>query len=165
MFALVVVEPGLTRVFESGLMRPECKIYNPKAYMFGVTREEHENAPYSIEERMFAMRDWLEKIESSNGRYVLLSDNPGFDFGWINYECHHKLGMNPFGHSARRIGDAYAGLRSRPRDTSGWKSLRKAPHDHNPANDAKGNAEAWLEMWPKYGTGKEALGAGVPKRK
>ena len=27
-----------------------------------------------------------------------------------------------------------------------WKYLRKTNHDHNPVNDAKGNAEALLEM-------------------
>lgn len=27
-----------------------------------------------------------------------------------------------------------------------WKSLRKTKHDHNPVNDALGNAEALLEL-------------------
>jgi hypothetical protein len=27
-----------------------------------------------------------------------------------------------------------------------WKHLRKTAHDHNPVNDALGNAEALLEM-------------------
>lgn len=164
-FGLVVIEPGLTRRFESGLMRPECKTYRESAYMFGVTREEHENAPYSITERMIAMSEWIQGLGSSNGRYVMVSDNPGFDFMWLAYESHHKLGQSPFGHSARRIGDVYAGLRQRPRDTQGWKKLRKAPHDHNPINDALGNAEAWLAMWEMYGTTKEALTAGVQKTK
>lgn len=164
MFALVAIEPGLTRRFESGLMRPECKIYRQSAYdVFGITREQHENAPHSIEERIIAMDEWLQGLGSSNGRYVLVTDNPGFDFMWLAYECHHKLGRCPFGHSARRIGDAYAGLRQRPRDTMGWKRLRIAPHDHNPMNDSLGNAQAWLAMWPKYGTTKEALNAGVDK--
>jgi hypothetical protein len=29
---------------------------------------------------------------------------------------------------------------------SSWKHLRKTIHDHNPVNDAIGNAEALLEM-------------------
>ena len=164
MFALVVIEPGLSRRFESGLMRPECERYRQNCYdVFGITREEHENASYSIAERMQAMSEWLEGLGSSNGRYVLVSDNPGFDAMWMNYECHHKLGRNPFGHSARRIGDVYAGLRGRPRDTMGWKDLRVAPHDHNPLNDALGNAQAWLSMWEKYGPDKDARLAGIPK--
>lgn len=164
-FALVVIEPGLRRTFESGLMRPECKTYRESAYMFGVTRAQHEQAEYSIAERMRAMDDWIKTIYSPNGRYVMVSDNPGFDFMWLSYECHHNLGYSPFGHSARRIGDVYAGLRNRPRDTSGWKKLRKSPHDHNPLNDALGNAEAWLAMWAKYGTTKESGLAGIPKEK
>lgn len=163
MFALVVMEPGQERRFESGLMRPECDRFNPGAYMFGVTREQHLAAEFSIAERMIAMDEWLRTLGSSNGRYVLVSDNPGFDFGWINYECHHKLGYGPFGHSARRIGDVYAGLRSRPRDTSGWKRYRRAPHDHNPVNDALGNAQAWETMWQTHGIGKDAMLAGAPK--
>jgi hypothetical protein len=164
-FALVAIEPGLERRFESGLMRPECARYRQSAYdVFGVTREQHEDAPFSIAERMRAMDEWLQGLGSSNGRYVLVSDNPGFDFMWLSYESHHKLGRSPFGHSARRIGDVYAGLRSRPRDTSGWKRYRRAPHDHDPLNDALGNAEAWLEMWRLHGTTKEALLAGAPKR-
>jgi hypothetical protein len=30
--------------------------------------------------------------------------------------------------------------------TAQWKWLRKTKHDHHPVNDAKGNAEALLEM-------------------
>lgn len=163
MFGLVVIEPGLTRRFESGLMRPESDRYRPSSYMFGVTREQHEAATFTISERMHAMRDWIQSLGAKNGRHVLVSDNPGFDFGWLNYECQHKLEESIFGHSARRIGDVYAGLRGDPRNTSGWRKYRKAPHDHNPINDALGNAEAWLEMWRLHGTTKEALLAGVPK--
>lgn len=163
-FALVVIEPGLTRRFESGLMRPECARYRQSAYdVFGMTREQHEAAPHSIMERMVAMDEWLNGLDSKNGRFLLTTDNPGFDFMWLAYESHHKLGRCPYGHSARRIGDVYSGLRSRPRDTQGWKRLRVAPHDHNPMNDSLGNAQAWLAMWEKYGTTKEALLAGVPK--
>lgn len=163
MFGLVVIEPGLSRRFGSGLMRAECERFRPSSYMFGVTREQHVNADVTISERIHAMHAWLQTLGSSNGRFVLVTDNPGFDFGWLNYECHMKLGHNPFGHSARRIGDVYAGLRGRPRDTSGWKRYRVSPHDHDPVNDALGNAEAWLTMWSKHGTSKEALLAGVPK--
>jgi len=165
MFGLVLIEPGLTRRFASGLMRPECERYTPSAYMFGYTREQHEAAEFSILERLLAMDEWLKSLGSPNGRHVLTTDNPGFDFGWLNYECHHKLGYCPFGHSARRIGDVYAGLRGRPRDTAGWKRYRKTPHDHDPMNDSLGNGEAWIAMWEKHGTTAEAQRAGmkVPK--
>ena len=34
------------------------------------------------------------------------------------------------------VKDAYAG----------WKHLRRTPHDHDPVNDARGNAEALLAL-------------------
>jgi hypothetical protein len=55
------------------------------------------------------------------------------------------------GHSARRIGDVWSGLRKRPLETVTWRRFRVTPHDHDPLNDAMGNAEAWLEMWKQYG--------------
>jgi hypothetical protein len=151
-FAAIVVEPGLSRYFDSGNMRPECEKFSMGAYnSIGMTREQHLAAPYSIEERMVAFRDWLTTVESKNGRYVMLSDNPGFDFQWMNFELWNKIGVPLLGHSARRIGDAWSGLRKRPRDTTNWKKLRRTAHDHTPLNDAMGNAEAWLAMWEQYG--------------
>ncbi len=51
---------------------------------------------------------WL--ISVTKGRPIFVSDNPAYDFQWINYGFHHALGRNPFGHSGRRISDFYAGL-------------------------------------------------------
>lgn len=56
---------------------------------------------------------------------------------------HLFLGKNPFGHSARRIGDFYAGLVGKFTDASSWKKLRVTAHDHNPVHDAMGNLEAF----------------------
>ncbi len=76
------------------------------------------------------------------GRAVLVSDNPAYDFMWIA-AMFDRAGMdNPFGHSGRRISDFWAGLQRKWSDTQSWKKLRKTPHDHNPVNDAMGNAEA-----------------------
>ncbi len=77
------------------------------------------------------------------GRPVFVSDNPAYDWQWINYEFHHNLGRNPFGHSARRIGDFYAGLTGDWRNTQKWKNFRITPHDHQPVNDSMGNVEAF----------------------
>ncbi len=87
---------------------------------------------------------WLK--EHVRGRAVMVSDNPAFDFQWINYYFWNFLGRNPFGHSARRIGDYYAGLVSDFYKTQEWKNLRKTPHDHNPVNDAMGNVEAFERL-------------------
>jgi hypothetical protein len=74
--------------------------------------------------------------------WVLVSDNPAYDFMWI--AClHDEEGLeNPFGHSGRRIGDYAAGLAEVWTKSNYWKRLRKTPHTHNPVDDAMGNAEA-----------------------
>jgi hypothetical protein len=91
-----------------------------------------------------AFEEWLRSVTS--GRPVFVSDNPAFDFQWINYGFHHALGHNPFGHSARRISDFYAGLTGDFLNSQAWKRLRITPHDHNPVNDAMGNVEAFARI-------------------
>lgn len=72
----------------------------------------------------------------------MVSDNPAFDWQWVAAEFARAGLENPFGFSARRIGDYAAGLRANFRDANSWKRLRHTKHDHNPVNDARGNAEA-----------------------
>jgi len=87
---------------------------------------------------------WLEEFDTE--RMVFISDNPAYDWPPIKwYFMKHDL-ENPFGHSARRIGDFYAGLTGDFFNASRWKRLRQTPHDHNPVNDALGNAEAFERM-------------------
>ena len=77
---------------------------------------------------------------------VFISDNPAYDWQWINFYFWKYLNRNPFGHSARRIGDFYAGLTGNFHNANKWKRLRVTKHDHNPVNDAMGNAEAFARM-------------------
>jgi len=84
---------------------------------------------------------WLSTWEQP---LVFVSDNPAYDWQFINYYFHKFMGKNPFGHSARRIGDFYAGLmRNILASGRDWKRLRRTPHDHDPVHDAMGNAEAF----------------------
>lgn len=78
--------------------------------------------------------------------WKMVSDNPAFDFQWIADGSHSALGYCVFGHSARRIGDFYAGLSNDFFSRQDWKSLRETPHDHNPVNDAMGNVEAFEKL-------------------
>lgn len=87
---------------------------------------------------------WLTDV--TNGRPIFVSDNPAYDFQWINYGFHHALGRNPFGHSGRRISDFYAGLIGNFTNSQGWKRLRVTQHDHNPVHDALGNCEAFERL-------------------
>ncbi len=143
-FGAVVVEPSLSKTFY-GQTRPVSKSWLPEALaVSGITREQHEG----FEDCGLVMRafeQWLS--ENSKGRPIFISDNPAFDWQWINWYFYMCLGKNPFGFSARRIGDLYCGMKMDTGLNSEWKRLlRKTKHDHNPVNDAKGNAEALLAM-------------------
>ncbi len=91
---------------------------------------------------MHDFKTWL--AENSVGDPKFVSDNPAFDWQWINYYFHLFCDENPMGFSARRIGDLFAGMKKDTR--ASWRHLRKTQPDHNPINDAMGNAEALLAM-------------------
>lgn len=86
------------------------------------------------------LQAWV--LSHSKGYPVMISDNPAFDWQWVAAEFARAGLDNPFGFSARRIGDYAAGLKGNFRDANSWKRHRKTVHDHNPVNDARGNAEA-----------------------
>jgi len=102
--------------------------------------------PEKMREVFTAFAEWLKQFESPNDRLIFVSDNPAWDWQWITDGFHRTFGFNPFGHSARRIGDYYAGLVGDWTHSTRWKSLRITPHDHNPVHDALGNLEAWERM-------------------
>ena len=70
------------------------------------------------------------------------SDNPAFDWQFINAYLHEYADHNPLGFSMRRIGDLYAGHVGDVTAATKWKSLRDTAHTHDALDDAKGNAEA-----------------------
>lgn len=88
---------------------------------------------------------WIAQIIKGE-RPIFVSDNPAFDWQWINDGFWRTIGRNPFGHSARRIGDFYAGLMGDFTNSNSWKKLRVTPHDHHPVNDAMGNLEAFERL-------------------
>lgn len=140
-FGAVVVEPGAARSFK-GLTAPITDQFVPEALaVSGYDRARHEAFP-PPEEAMRAFADWLADV----GRPTFVSDNPAFDWQFVNYYFHRFVGRNPFGHSARRIGDLYAGLVRKVGAASEWKKLRKTKHTHDPVDDARGNVEALLTM-------------------
>lgn len=141
-FGAVVVEPGLNRTFY-GKTRPlDDTIFDPDALKIsGFSRQQHLEFPASPV-TMNNFDAWIKKLEVQP---IFISDNPAFDWQFINYYF-HNFGPrgNPFGFSARRIGDLYAGMQADMR--AGWKHLRVTKHTHNPVDDAMGNAEALLAM-------------------
>ena len=140
-FGAIIVEPSLTKTFY-GQTKPISNQYNPKALSIsGFTREEHESfdSPLKV---MTNFNQWIK--ENSTGHPIFISDNPVFDWQFINYYFHKYLKKNPFGYSARRIGDMYCGLVKDAR--ARWRHLRKTKHTHHPVDDAKGNAEVILQL-------------------
>lgn len=90
--------------------------------------------------------DFVKWLKRFNDRVVFVSDNPAYDYMWMAgfFDAHDMA--NPFGHSARRIGDFAAGLSSSWGNASKWKRLRDTAHTHHPVDDAMGNAEALIKL-------------------
>jgi len=140
-FGAVVVEPSLSLTFRAEV-RPISERWLPEALaVSGVTRQRHltHEEPGPVMERF---EKWV--AQNSKGKPVFCSDNLAYDWQFINYYFHAYLGRNPFGWSGRRIGDLYCGMVKDGYAT--WKHLRRTAHDHDPVNDARGNAEALLAM-------------------
>jgi|SRR5665213_597405 len=143
-FGAVLVDDKLDKTFY-GKTRPISQEWLPEALAIsGHSRTEHEafDDPAAV---MQSFAEWLESV-NSNGRPIFASDNVAYDWQWINYYCHQYLGRNPFGFSGRRICDIICDLEKDLRFN--WKKFRKTAHDHNPVNDAIGNAEALSPFHP-----------------
>ena len=90
---------------------------------------------------------WID--EHSTGRPLFISDNNGFDWGFINWYFHHFTGSNPFGFTSSNLGSLYKGVVG---DTfKNFKHLRETSHTHHPVDDARGNAEALLKIKAEHG--------------
>ena len=140
-FGAVIVEPQLNRSFY-GQLKPISESFIADALAIsGFTRDEclAFNDPKSV---MEAFREWI--TANSKGRTMFISDNNGFDWQFINWYFHHFIGENPFGFSSTNLGSLYKGLQKDTFVT--FKHLRKTKHTHNPVDDARGNAEALLQM-------------------
>lgn len=150
-FGAIVVERSLERGHRSPVIKAYSETFEPAAYLaIGLSRAEHvATAEVTLEEAMTSFAAWLNEV--SKDRPVFWSDNPAFDWQWINHGFAAAGMRNPFGFSARRIGDLYAGLKRNVKNTHGWKKLRQTDHDHDPLNDAKGNAEALIAILDEHG--------------
>lgn len=146
--AVKVTEPLDTTFY--GLTCPISELYKPEALVIsGFSREEHSDFPHPYF-TMHNFADWL--YATSEGKPTFISDNPAFDWQWINYYFHKYYKKNPFGFSGRRIGDLYCGLMKDAGKNADWKrKYRKTRHTHNPVDDAMGNAEALLAFRDKLG--------------
>lgn len=150
-FGAVVVEPALNRTFYGQLCPISLNYIESALAVSGFTREKVMGFP-SPHKTMSEFYQWLIEIQKEDEAIILLSDNPAFDWQFINYYLWHCCNANPFGHSARRIGDIYSGLVKKLAASSNWKKkFRKTKHDHNPLHDALSNAGAFIAICNKYG--------------
>ena len=85
--------PGLndSEGFEFGAVEFKSKV---TFHGYGGTKETFEK-----------FEKWLNSFKDN--RPIFVSDNPAYDWQFVNYYFHKHLGRNPFGHSARRIRDFY----------------------------------------------------------
>ena len=142
----IIVEPALNRTFNAKLKPISDKFIPEALQVSGFTRQE----TLAFDEPATVMKDlgdWIGR--NCKGRSLFISDNNGFDWQFVNWYFHHFVGGNPFGFSSTNLGSLYKGLM---KDTFvNFKHLRKTKHTHNPVDDARGNAEALLEMKDKLG--------------
>jgi hypothetical protein len=137
-FGAVIVENELKKTFYARL---ECK---KPGYMELVDTSAPIETPMQAMERF---ENWLNSYKTDQlNSFVFVSDNPCFDWQFINYYFLTTIGRNPFGFSGRRIGDIWSGLTKNINDHSDWRKFVKTTHDHNPTNDAIGHGEALLEI-------------------
>jgi hypothetical protein len=142
----VVVEPGLERRFRA-FLRPISENFVPEALAVGGYSR---GQTLGFAEPAVAMRDFAEWVKTHGGtRPVFISDNNGFDWMFVAWYFHHFLGANPFGHSSANLGSLYKGLVKDCRKN--FKHLRCTVHNHDPLDDAVGNAEAMLHLRDKMG--------------
>ena len=144
-FGAVLVNETLDKTFY-GKLKPISDNYLPEALaVSGHSR----NDTLSFDDPQKVMQDFKQWInEISTEKLVFISDNNGYDWMFICWYFHHFTGSNPFGHSSQNLGSLYKGI---VKDTfQNFKHLRKTAHTHNPLDDAKGNAEALIQLKKEY---------------
>ena len=144
----VVVDGEYTKNFYT-TFRPISDRYQSEALkVAGFTREEtlFFNDP---EDAMLDFFHWLQEVNPKNERLFFVSDNPAFDWQFINYYFWDYVGANPFGYSATNLGSLYKGIVGDM--FKNFKHLRITPHTHNALDDARGNAEALWRMKHELG--------------
>lgn len=119
---------------------------NQKMKEFGAVAYPSRRTFHGKDDSLQTAMDFAAWLGEFPGRPVFVSDNPAYDWQGVNLMFLMRLGRNPFGWSARRIGDYYAGLVGDWSSTQKWKRLRRTAHDHNPVNDAMGNLEAFERL-------------------
>lgn len=131
-----------------GYLKPISEKWRSEALaVSGYSREKTLTFPAPIES-MHDFISWLDQLRQRsnlvNNRLIFVSDNNGFDWQFVNWYFWKFCNQNPFGHSSMNLNYFYKGLCKNIH--ASFKHLRVTKHDHNPVNDARGNAEAFISM-------------------
>ena len=137
----VLVDRSLDKTFFTKLRPISNKFITKSLEVSGYTREE----TMCFDDPVVAMtsfRNWINEVSYDSP--IFISDNNGYDWMLVCWYFHHFISENPFGYSSQNLGSIYKGIVG---DFSkNFKHLRKTEHTHNPLEDAKGNAEAFLQI-------------------
>lgn len=139
----VVVEPGLNRTFRADLKPLNDNYVEEALAVTGLTHEQTMKYPDPVVV-MQDFRNWVKTISKP----MFISDNPCFDWKFVDYYFWKFTGSNPFGFTGRDLGALYKGCEKNM--FVNFKHLRKTRHTHDPLDDCKGNAEALLEIAKRY---------------
>lgn len=128
-------------------LKPVTEFWEPEALAAcNLTREITLGYP-PAEEGIKAFYYWCMSHQHHADRLQGWSDNPAFDWQFLNNYMHTYQKTNILGHSCRRIGDFSSGLLRKPRDHSSWKKLKDTKHTHVAVDDARGNGEALIKLF------------------
>lgn len=131
-----------------GQTAPITELWIPESLkVSGFTREEHLKFPHP-KETMMNCYNWIKETNTGD-RPLFLSDNNGFDFQWMDWYFWEFCNENPFGHTSTNLNNVYQGMIGNMRYFKGFKYLRKTRHTHHPIDDARGSAEAFVQMIKK----------------
>ncbi|HOF02019.1 MAG TPA: 3'-5' exoribonuclease [Spirochaetota bacterium] len=140
-FGAVIVNTDLSKTFYGKLKPISDKYINDALKVSGFSREQTLNFD-DPKEVLLKFENWIK--ENCTDKPIFISDNNGFDWMFICWYFHHFLERNPFGYSSMNLGSFYKGVVKNVFEN--FKHLRKTVHTHNPVDDAKGNAEAFLSI-------------------
>ena len=127
-----------------GYLKPISPEWQPEALaVSGHTREETLEFPDPIT-TMKAFESWVNKVNEPGTQPIFAADNNGFDWMFTCWYLWHYCGDCIFGFSSKNINSLWHGMQRNTRES--FKHLRITPHTHNPLDDARGDAEALLQM-------------------
>lgn len=143
-FGAVMVREGLEDTFYQELKPWTTRFQQEAMDVNGLDREKLFETGMEPAEAMSAFEFWL--LSKTVGRPVMISDNPAYDFQFVNYYFWFFLNRNPLGWSARRLPDIWSGMQGNAYQTREWNQYSITEHTHNALDDAMGVAEATLAL-------------------